>query len=167
MPETPEWSRSWILKLLVSNKNTTASGLGDEIKRIVASKNGTILKVIGFYYKTIQGENIKISQVKQAMKECLTNVEKSVFSFFLLNTLAGERAPVVHECIEAALEADSSEINLIGCYLNKNNPTEAIKDAEGVFSSYILNPKNAGRKKPRTKTGSSKAPMFIWSQKKT
>jgi hypothetical protein len=153
MRETPEWSRFWILKLLVSNKDVLASGLGDEIKRIIAAKNETILKVIGFYYDTIQEKNIKIGRVKQAIKECSTNVEKSIFSFFLLGAFTGERVPVVRECIGTALGADSNEINLIGCYLNKNSPAGAAKDAEGAFSNYILNPKNAGRKKIRQKDG--------------
>jgi len=135
---TSEWTRFWILKLFVSSKNLMVS-IDDEIAKILSSKNKTIFKVVAFFHQTIEGKTINADRIKDAMRESATNVEKSVLSFFFLNAFVNLRASVIHDSIETALDAKSNEMNLIGCYLNKNSAAD-VKSADGIFTSYILNP---------------------------
>lgn len=159
-----EWMRFWLLKLFVSSKDITID-IGDEIKKILASKNRTIFKVVAFYYQAITGEKIKIEQVKSAIQESQTDVEKSVFSFFLLNAFEDSRVPVIRECIETTMNADSMELNLIGCYLNKNNDKTLAKEADGAFSRYLLNQKSPQKERSQeNKEVTSDADFFMVSK---
>ncbi len=150
--EIPEWSRFWILKLLVSNKDVIISGVEDEMKRILASRGATIFKVVGLYYEAIHGQKIEMETVNQAIQESGNDVEKSLYSFFLLNAFDGARIPTIRECIEKTLNAPSHEINLIGCYLYQSQPKVTIDNIDGSFSSYILKRK----KTPKTSKSGEK-----------
>jgi len=152
--EISEWSKFWILKLLVSSEDMLVGGIEDEMECILASKGATIFKVVGLYYEAIRGRKIEMDVVKQAITESGTEVEKSLYSFFLLNAFDGARAPAVRECIEKTLNASSQEMNLIGCYLYQNRSKITIDDIEGSFASYILKRKKPAQKKTSKKEGS-------------
>lgn len=140
--EILEWSRFWILKLLVSSKDVLiGSNIENEMKRILASHGATIFKVVGLYYKAIHGRKIKINTVNQAIQESDNAVEKSLYSFFLLNAFENSQNSTIHYYIEKTLNASSHEMNLIGCYLYQGKPEITIDDISGVFSSYIFNKK--------------------------
>jgi hypothetical protein len=143
--DVSEWSRFWILKLLVSNKDVSVSGIEKEIKRILSTKENTIFKIVCFYYQAIQGIEINIEQIKQAVDGSKTDVEKSLYSFFLLNAFQKSRLPVIKNHIEKLLDANSHELNLIGSYLFKNKPKASIDNFDGIFSGYLL------EKKPKKK----------------
>lgn len=141
-PCISEWSRFWILKLLVSTKDgSMEKEISKEVQRILSSKENTIFKIVCFYHKAIHAEDIDIDEVKAAMDESKTAVEKSLYSFFLLNAFKVARAPVVKSCVEKLLNCASHEINLIGSYIFKNKPKTSVEDIDGVFSTYVLNKK--------------------------
>jgi len=145
--EISEWSRFWILKVLVSSEDVVVGGIEDEMKRILTSRGATIFKVVGFYYETIRGRKIEIDAVNQAIQESDNEVEKSLYSFFLLNALEDVRTSSTRNYIEKTLNAPSHEMNLIGCYLYQSKPKIRIDDIDGVFSSYILKKKQVGKRK--------------------
>jgi hypothetical protein len=139
--EISEWSKFWILKLLASSKDMDPlidRPLRREIRRILASKDKTIFKIVALYYRAIHGQPIDIAQVKQSIKESTSDVEKSLYSFFLLNAFEGMRASAIKDCIEKTLNATSQEMNLIGSYLFQNKAQIKIEEIEGEFSSYLL-----------------------------
>jgi hypothetical protein len=145
--ETSEWSKFWILKLLVSSEDVDIDEIEDEIKRTLTSKEATIFKVVGLYYETINKQKIEIETVSRAIQEAGNDVEKSLYSFFLLNVFDGIRTSTIRNHIEKTLNAPSHEINLIGCYLYQSSPRITIDDIEGTFSSYILKKKSRKEKK--------------------
>lgn len=149
--DVSEWTRFWVLKLLVSNKDVLDIEVEEEIERILTSKQNTIFKVISFYSKLIQGKEIDIEQVKRAMEGCETDVEKSIYSFFLLNAFQKVRVPVIKNHIEKLLNSSSHELNLIGSFLFKNKPSVPIDDFDADFSCHLLKKEIA--KKPRAKSG--------------
>lgn len=154
-----EWSKFWILKLLASSKDVNSridKRLSNEITRILASKDKTIFKIVALYYRAIHGQPIDITQVKQSIKDSGNDVEKSLYSFFLLNAFAGMRVPAVRDCIEKTLNASSQEINLIGGYLFQNKAQIKINEVEGEFSSYLLQRKEHKRS---IRASSSRAPL--------
>ncbi len=159
--EISEWSKFWTLKLLISNEDMRIAGVEDEMERILASKEATIFSVVGFYYKAIRGQKIEIDVVKRAITESTTDVEKALYSFFLLNAFDGARIPVIRECIEKTLNASSLELNLIGCYLYQSNPKAAIEDTDGLFSAYILKKRVGARKlRANNKTAAVQSPEY-------
>ncbi|MEI7741269.1 MAG: reverse transcriptase/maturase family protein [bacterium] len=137
--EASEWLKFWILKLLVSNKDVLLGDLRGEIERILASKEGTIFKVVGFYYQAIQNEKISFEQVKHAVEESETDIEKSLYSFFFLDALQETRFSVAQNSINDLLDATSQELNLIGCYLYTNTPKMTGENPSSEFSCRILN----------------------------
>ncbi len=139
--EISEWSRFWILKLLISSTDVVVGGIEDEMKRILASRGATIFKVVGLYYEAIHGRKIEMDIINQAIQESESEVEKSLYSFFLLNSFDDARTSTIRNCIEKTLNAPSHEMNLIGCYLYKSKPKISIDDIDGTFSSYILKKK--------------------------
>lgn len=143
-----EWSRFWIFKLLVSNKDIWADGIEieKEIESILSSKDSTIFKIVCFYYQAIQEKEIDVGQVKRAIDGSKTDVEKSLYSFFLLNAFQNARAPVVKSYIEKLLNSPSHELNLIGSYLFKNKPKVSIDDFDATFSCYLLRKKKHHKK---------------------
>lgn len=152
--EISEWSKFWILKLLVSSEDMLVGGIEDEMQRILASRGPTIFKVVGLYYEAIQGRKIEMDVVKQAIAESGTEVERSLYSFFLLDAFGGTRTAAVRECIEKTLNASSQEMNLIGCYLYQNRSKIIIDDIEGIFAAYILKRKKPTQKRTSKKEGS-------------
>lgn len=142
-----EWSRFWIFKLLVSNKDVVAGDIEKEVSKILSSKENSIFKIAGFYYQAIQGKVIDIGQVKIAIEDSKTDVEKSLYSFFLLNAFQNQRVPVVKNHIEQLLNNPSHELNLIGSYLFKNKSKVSIDDFEGIFSCLLLRKKQVQNKK--------------------
>ncbi len=160
--DVSEWSRFWVFKLLVSNKDVLAGGIDEEVEKILSSKENTIFKIVCFYYQVIQEENIDIEQVKQAIDGSKTDVEKSLYSFFLLNAFQKARTPVVKNCIEKLLNNPSHELNLIGSYLFKNKPRATIDDFEGDFSIYLLKkPKKQNRSPARKGDAPSQQNFFL------
>ena len=147
--EVSEWSRFWILKSLVSSEGVLVlfGNIKDEIKRILSSRGATIFKVVGLYYEAMRGRKIEMVTVNQAIQESGSDVEKSLYSFFLLNAFGGVRNPTIRGCIEKTLNAPSHEMNLIGCYLYQSNPKITIDDIDGTFSSYILKKKQSTKSK--------------------
>lgn len=145
-----EWSRFWIFKLLVSNKDVVAGDIEKEVSKILSSKENSIFKIAGFYYQAIQGKDIDIGQVKTAIEDSKTDVEKSLYSFFLLNAFQNQRVPVVKNHIEQLLNSPSHELNLIGSYLFKNKSKVSIDDFEGIFSCLLLKKKQVQNKKGKT-----------------
>ena len=142
--ETSEWSKFWILKLLVSSDDAILTGdIEKEMHRILTSKRPTILKVVGFYYEAIHGRNIDIEIIEEAIENSESEVEKALYSFFLLNAFGNMRTPIVRNHIEKTINATSQEMNLIGCYLYQKNPKIMIDDIDGSFSMYILKRKTA------------------------
>ncbi len=136
--EISEWSKFWILKLLVSSRGLLVGGMDKEMKRILASKGQTIFKIVSLYHQTIKGHKINIDLVKRAISDSVSDVEKSWYAFFFLNAFEGVRMPVIRDCIEKLLNANSQELNLIGSYLYQSKPQIKIDIIEGGFSSYIL-----------------------------
>lgn len=147
--DVSEWTRFWILKLLVSNKDVLGTKVEEEIEHILASKQNTNFKVICFYSKLIQGKEIDMEQVKRAIDGSATDVEKSIYSFFLLNAFQNARPPVIKNHIEKLLNSSSHELNLVGSFLFKNKPSVQIDDFDSNFSCHLL--KKEIVKKPRTK----------------
>ncbi len=143
-----EWSRFWILKLLVSNKDVrnNVEEIEKEVEAILASKENTIFKMVCFYYQAIQGNQIDIDQIKRAVEGSKTDMEKSLYSFFLLNALQGARASTVKNSTEQLLTSQSHEINLIGSYIFKNKPEASIVDFSGTFSVYLFGKNDQSRK---------------------
>jgi hypothetical protein len=133
-----EWSRFWVFKLLVSNKDVQVDNIGVEIKRILSSKENTIFKIVCFYYQAIHSEKMSIEQINQAVDGSNTDIEKSIYSFFLLNAFQNIRIPVIKSHIERLLNSTSNELNLIGSYLFKNKPKAHIEEFDSVFSDYLL-----------------------------
>jgi len=156
-----EWSRFWIFKLLVSNKDVWAEGIEKEIERILSSKENTIFKIVCFYYQIIQENDIDIGEVKQAIDDSKTDVEKSLYSFFLLNAFQKVRVPVIKDSIERLLNDTSSELNLIGSYLFKNKPKASIDDFEGVFSCYLLKKKRKEKETTKDKLGGRQRDYYL------
>src|ERR1035437_9960599 len=150
-----EWSRFWVFKLLLSNKDVFLGEIDKEVEQILSSKENTIFKIVCFYYQAIQEKRIDIGQVKQAVDGSKTDVEKSLYSFFLLNAFQDARLPVIRNCIERLLTDPSHDLNLIGSYLFKNKPKASIEDFEGIFSSYLLR-RERKSKKVSTKTTTDK-----------
>ncbi len=142
-----EWSRFWIFKLLVSNKDVVVGDIDKEVNRILASKENSIFKIAGFYYQAIQGKNIDIEQVKTAIEDSESCVEKSLYAFFLLNAFQNQRVPVVKNHIEKLLNDSSHELNLIGSYLFKNKSKVSIDDFDGIFSCLLLKKKRVQKQK--------------------
>jgi hypothetical protein len=152
-----EWSKFWILKLLASSKDMNPiidKRLGREITRILASKDKTIFKIVALYYRAIREQPIDIAQVKESIKESRSDVEKSLYSFFLLNAFEGMRTAAIRDCIEKTLNARSQEMNLIGGYLFQNKKQIQIEEVEGEFSSYLLQRKMP--EQPTRATGARK-----------
>ena len=143
-----EWSKFWIFKLLVS-ENTDVEGLEEEIERILSSKEDTIFKVVCLYYQIIHGKDLDVTQVKKAVEDSKTDVEKSLYSFFLLNAFANARTPLIKNSIEKLLNCTSHELNLMGAYLFKNKPKINVDEPEGDFASYLLD-------KPKSKKKTTK-----------
>lgn len=141
--EVSEWSKFWILKLLVSNKDVSVIDIEDEVKRILTLRETTIFKVIGLYHKTIQGQKIETETINQFIQKSENAIERSLYSFFLLNSFYNARTSTIYNHIEKTLNAPSHEINLIGCYLYQSNPQITIEDIEGTFASYILKHKKS------------------------
>lgn len=133
-----EWTKFWIFKLLVSNKDVFDWGLSEEIERILSSKENSIFKLVCFYYQAIQEEEIDIDQVKLAIEGSKTDVEKSLYSFFLLDIFRDARVPVIKSFLEKILNHQSHELNLIGAYLYKTNPKIKLDSFEGTVSKLIL-----------------------------
>lgn len=142
-----EWCRFWILKLLASNKDTFADGFKKRVEKILSLRENTTSKIVCFYYKAIQKEEINIDQVRLAIDESNTNVEKSLYSFFLLNAFQGVRTHTIKNHIEQLLNNKSHELNLIGAYLFKNKPKAIIDDFDGIFSGYLLKKKTHNKKR--------------------
>ncbi len=138
--EVTDWSKFWILKLLASNKSIIIGELDQEIDRILSEKETTIFKVVALYHKAIREQDIDIELVKRSMKEASSGVEKSLYSFFLLNTFDGLRSPVIQGHIENALNATSPEMNLIGYYLHQRRTDVHIQrdEIKGNLSPYLL-----------------------------
>lgn len=84
--------------------------------------------------------------VSQAIQESKSEVEKSLYAFFLLNAFQGARKPTIRNYIERTLNVPSHEMNLIGCYLYQSKPQITLNDIEGIFSAYILKKKPVGGK---------------------
>lgn len=148
-----EWSKFWILKLLVSDKNlhrNVKTPIGREIKKFFESKDNQIFKITGFYYQIIQGRDIELEQVKTALKESETNIEKSLFSFFLLNTFNKSRPHTVKNWVEKMLGNESHEINTIGAFILKNQKISEV-ECGGIFAKYLLNIKTSKKKPEKTK----------------
>ncbi|OGN26030.1 MAG: hypothetical protein A2925_04860 [Candidatus Yanofskybacteria bacterium RIFCSPLOWO2_01_FULL_44_22] len=152
--EVSEWSKFWILKLLVSSRGLLVGGMDKEMKRILASKGQTIFKIVALYYQTIKKQKINIDLVKRAISDSISDVERSWYAFFFLKAFEGERMPVIRDCIEKLLNANSQELNLIGSYLYQSKPQVKIDNIEGPFSSYILQ-----RKKRVVKVDEKKSQM--------
>lgn len=149
-PELTEWSRFWIFKLLISQDDVSIKGIAAEAEKIVSSKESTIFKVAAFYYLIIHSKEITVEDVKEAMKNCETAVEKSIYAFFLLNAFATARTSVIKGLIEKLLDDPSHELNLMGAYLFKNKPKVKVDEPESVFSGYLLG------KKPKKRKGDPK-----------
>jgi hypothetical protein len=141
MTEMSQWSRFWVLKLLVSSSDLTDCGVAEEVEKILTSKQNSIFKFIGFYYKLIQKEKIDFEQLKIAIASCKTDVERSIYSFFLLNAFQEMRVPAVKNHIETLLNSSSHELNLIGAFLFRNKSSVSIDDFEADFSCQLLNKK--------------------------
>ena len=139
--EISEWSRFWILKLLASNKDTDVDGINEEIYRILSSKEETILKIVAFYYEAIRGLKNDLALINRSIQSSENSVEKSLYSFFLINSFSNARTSTIQNHIEKILDDPSHEMNLIGCYLLKNYPKIKIDDVDGLFSKYILDKK--------------------------
>jgi len=152
--EMSEWSKFWIFKLIVSDKDLMAKSIGREIKKILASQGITIFKVVALYHEAMKRNEIEFDFVNRLVLESKNDIEKSLFSFFFLNTFKNARASTVLNCIEKSLNANSHERNLIGCYLYQSNPQIKIDDVDGVFSSYILN-----KKQPKKDAGENQHPV--------
>lgn len=144
--EISSWSKFWILKLLVSSENLSIGEIQGEMRRILGSDEATIFKIVSLYYKAIHNHKIGIEMVGQAIKDAENNVEKSLYSFFLLNAFDGVRNSTIKNYIEKALSSPSPEVNLIGCFLYQSKPQIKIDDIEDNFSSYVLQKKVRGRK---------------------
>ena len=150
--DVSEWTRFWVLKLLVSNKDILDTEVAEEIEEILASKQNTIFKVICFYSNLIQRKEIDMEQIKRAIEGSTTDVEKSIYSFFLLNAFQNSRSSVIKNNIEKLLNSSSHELNLVGSFLFKNKPSVPIDDFDADFSCHLLKRKTA--KKPKsTKDG--------------
>lgn len=156
-----EWSRFWIFKLLVSNKDILAGDIDSEVEKILASKENTIFRIACFYYLAIKEKKIDIEQVKRAIDGSKTNVEKSLYSFFLLNAFQKTRVPVIKNYIEKLLNNQSHELNLIGSYLFKNKPQVSIDDFEGNFSCLLLKKKNQKQKGKTQKDTKQNTDFFM------
>ncbi|NVN96574.1 MAG: hypothetical protein HXX18_14990 [Bacteroidetes bacterium] len=164
--ELSEWSKFWIFKLLISNKDVLGGAIDidieKEVEEILSSKNNTIFKIVCFYYQAIQNREIDINQVKQSIDNSKTDIEKSLYSFFLLNAFQKSRVPFIKNIIEKLLNNNSHEINLIGSYLFKNKPKIKIDDVEGEFSGYLLKKhKKVKRTSNKIKTISDKQNYFM------
>jgi hypothetical protein len=154
--DMPEWSRFWILKLLVSNKNISIQDMTEEVQEILSLKENSIFKIVCFYYQVIQEKELNVEQVRQAINNSITSIEKSLYSFFLLNTPQKTKASLVKNQIEGLLNSSSQELNLIGSYLFKNKPKIEINDVESPFSCLILRKKNKAKTRPRKNATESK-----------
>lgn len=143
-----EWSRFWILKLLVSNKDVIGADIEDEVERIIDSKEKSLYKVISFYYKIIKGTPMNGLQVIDAIANCDTNIEKSLFSYFLISISDDElKDSFVKSHIEDMLNDVSFELNLVGYYLLKNRFKTLTSKFDGTFSSYLIKNKQADSEK--------------------
>jgi len=151
-----EWSRFWIFKLLVSNKDVVAGDIEKEVNNILASKDNSIFKIASLYYKAIQGKDIDIGQIRTAIEGSKSDVEKSLYSFFLLNAFQKQRVSVVKNHIERLLNSTSHELNLIGSYLFKNKSKVPVDDFDGVFSCLLLKKKQTKKPKGKSQQGTSK-----------
>ncbi len=157
-----EWSRFWIFKLIVSNKDFVGGGdIGKEVKNILASKENSIFKIAGFYYQAIQEKEIDIEQVKLAIEDSKTSVEKSLYSFFLLNAFQNQRVPVIKNHIEKLLNGSSHELNLMGSYLFKNKPKVSIDDFDANFSCLLLKKKQVSETQIITDNGEQEKMDFF------
>lgn len=135
-----EWSRFWIFKLLVSNQDVWKDGIEikEEVEKILSSKENTIFKIVCFYYQIIQGESLDAGEIKTAIEGSGTPVEKSIYSFFLLNAFQNSRLSYIKGCIENLLNQNSHELNLIGFYLFKNKPKVSIDDYAEGFTCHLM-----------------------------
>src|ERR1019366_3089426 len=95
-------------------------GIELEMGRILASREATIFKVVALYHKAINGQKIDLELVKKTIKESPTDVERSMYSFFLVHAFEGARKATIGDCVEKALNAPSQEVNLIGCFLYRS-----------------------------------------------
>lgn len=151
-----EWSRFWIFKLLVSNQDVWKDGIEikEEVEKILSSKENTIFKIVCFYYQIIQNEPLDINEIKTAIEGSNTPVEKSIYSFFLLNAFQNSRLPFIKGCIEKLLNQNSHELNLIGFYLFKNKPKVSIDECDEGFTCHLM-----GKVKKRLNTKKEPLPQ--------
>lgn len=137
--EVPEWTKFWIFKLLISNKETSLDFLlSFGVQQFLSDDSQPIFKILALYYKAIHQEEIKIEMVSTIIESSKNNFEKSIFSFFLLNALQGVRHSIAQNNIQSLLSSPSHDLNLIGCYLLRKNPTVQPSGQLGYFSSQIL-----------------------------
>lgn len=134
----PEWSRFWIFKLLASISGIPQAKLDNEINRVLQAKDNSLLKVVAFYHQAAVQTKIDADQIKRAVTECKTDIEKSIFSFFLIYAYQDGGLSAIGHNIETLLDDASQELNLIGVYFYKNNPKAVISNFHGDFSNSLL-----------------------------
>jgi len=153
-----DWTKFWLLKALsIPEYAVDNEEFQSELDKILTDKDAKLLRIVALSYKAYVQEytdksislDFTIDDIRRYIVSAKTDAEKAVYYYFIIYLKDSEETETITEMVHEALQAESSEIQLIGLYLAKQLSIKPILDRTGSLSKLYL------KLPPDTKEGKS------------
>ncbi len=161
------WTRFWILKYFIGNKNIEIKELEPEIEKIIKEPQPSIFKIVAYYYYIINEKEIDAELIKRDIDMSSSDSEKSIFSSFLFHSSKGKNKNTVKALITKMMKEENPDINIIGKNISADQEIEIVTTNNlSSFSKDLLGIKREEKKddvqSPYSVTLESETPISIF-----
>lgn len=162
------WTRFWVLKYFIGNKNIEIKELEPEIERIIKEPQPSIFKIVAYYYYIINEKEIDTELIKRDIDMSSSDSEKSIFSSFLFHSSKNKNKNTVKALITKMMKEENPDINIIGKNISADQEIEIVTTNNlSSFSKDLLGIERKEKKKddiqsPYSVTLESETPISIF-----